>query len=138
MFSSFVADAKFALRQLLRNPAFAASAIIILAFGIGATTAIFALVDGILLRPLPFPNQARLVAIDTIQFSPGTPTNQPDAGWAIETSYPNFFDWQRQNHTMQSIASYQETARLFAKANGEGDKSWAVAAFLRTSSQHLV
>lgn len=120
MLSSFVADAKFALRQLRYNPAFAASAIIILAFGIGATTAIFTLVDGILLRPLPFPDQERLVAIDTIQFSPGTPTNQPDAGWAVETSYPNFFDWQRQNHTMQSIASYQETARLFAKANGEG------------------
>lgn len=120
MFSTFVADAKFALRQLRRNPAFAVSAIIILAFGIGATTAIFTLVDGILLRPLPFPDHERLVAIDTMQFPPGAPTNQPDAGWAIETSYPNFFDWQRQNHTLQSIASYQETARLFAKANGEG------------------
>jgi hypothetical protein len=77
-------------------------------------------VDGILLRPLPFPDHERLVAIDTMQFPPGAPTNQPDAGWVIETSYPNFFDWQRQNHTLQSIASYRETARLFAKANSEG------------------
>src|SRR5580700_2964190 len=120
MLSTFVADAKFAIRQLRRSPGFAASAIVTLAFGIGATTAIFTLVDGILLRPLPFPNRERLVAINTMEFSPGSPTDKPDAGWALETSYPNFFDWQRQNHTFEAIASYQETARLFAKSNGEG------------------
>ena len=120
MLSTFVADAKFAIRQLRRSPGFAASTIVTLAFGIGATTAIFTLVDGILLRPLPFPNRERLVAINTMEFSPGSPTDKPDAGWALETSYPNFFDWQRQNHTFESIASYQETARLFAKSNGDG------------------
>ncbi len=120
MLSTFVADAKFAFRQLRRSPGFAVSTIITLAFGIGATTAIFTLVDGILLRPLPFPDHERLVAINTIEFSPGTPTEKLDAGWALETSYPNFFDWQRQNHTFESIASYQEMARLFAKSNGEG------------------
>jgi len=120
MLSTFVADAKFAFRQLRRSPGFAVSTIVTLAFGIGATTAIFTLVDGILLRPLPFPDRERLVAINTIEFSPGTPTDKPNAGWALETSYPNFFDWQRQNHTFESIASYQETARLFAKSNGEG------------------
>src|ERR1700747_225636 len=120
MLSTFAADAKFAVRQLRRSPESAVSTIITLAFGIGATTAIFTLVDGILLRPLPFPDHERLVAINTIEFSPGTPTDKPEAGWALETSYPNFFDWQRQNHTFESIASYQENGRLFAKANGEG------------------
>ncbi|MBZ5687984.1 MAG: ABC transporter permease [Acidobacteriia bacterium] len=113
-------DLTFALRQFRRSPGFAISTIITLAFGMGATTAIFTLVDGILLRPLPFPTRERLVAINTLEFPPGTPTDKPEAGWAIETSYPNFFDWQSQNHTFESIASYQENARLFAKMNGEG------------------
>ena len=120
MLSTFVADAKFAFRQLRRSPGFAVSTIITLAFGIGATTAIFTLVDGILLRPLPFPDPGRLIAINTMVFPPGAPTDKPEAGWASDSSYPDFFDWQRQSHTFESIASYQENARLFAKANGDG------------------
>jgi predicted permease len=120
MLSTFVADAKFALRQLRRSAGFAASTIITLAFGIGATTAIFTLVDGILLRPLPFPDPQRLIAINTMVFPQGAPMDKPEAGWASDSSYPDFFDWQRQNHTFESIASYEETARLFAKANGDG------------------
>jgi predicted permease len=120
MFSTFVGDAKFALRQLRRSPVFTVSTVITLAFGIGATTAIFTLVDGILLRPLPFPHAERLVAIDTMQSPPGAPADAVFADWAIASSYPNFFDWERQNHTFESISSYQSTARLFAKANGEG------------------
>jgi putative ABC transport system permease protein len=118
--STLVSDLKFALRQLRRSPGFAVSAILTLAFGIGATTAIFTLVDGILLRPLPFPESERLVAIDTMQFPPGAPTANTYADWAIPSSYPNFFDWRRLNHTIDSIASYEENARLFAKANGDG------------------
>ena len=120
MLSTFAADAKFAIRQLRRSPGFAVSTILTLAFGIGATTAIFTLVDGILLRPLPFPDPDRLIAIDTMQSPPGAPTDKLYLDWAIGSSYPNFFDWQRQNHTFESIASYQENARLFAKANGDG------------------
>jgi len=118
--STFLSDLTFALRQLRRSPGFAASAIITLALGIGATTAIFTLVDGILLRPLPFPKSERLVAIDTMQFPPGAPTDNLYNDWAIGSSYPNFFDWQQQNKTFESISSYQEVGRLFSKANGEG------------------
>jgi len=120
MLSTVVADAKFALRQLRRSPGFAVSATLTLALGIAATTAIFTLIDGILLRPLPFPDHERLVAVDTMQFPPGVPTDSLYTDWAVGTSYPNFFDWQRLNHTFESIASYHEDARLFAKANGEG------------------
>ena len=120
MLSTVVADLTFALRQLRRSPGFALSTIVTLAFGIGATVAIFTLVDGILLRPLPFPDADRLVAVNTLQFSPGAPTNNPQAGWSSDSSYPDFFDWQRLNHSFDSIASYQEDTRLFAKGNGEG------------------
>jgi len=70
MLSTILRDLTFAL-QLRRSRGFALSAIVTLAFGIGATAAIFTLVDGILLRPLPFPNHDRLAAIDTIELPPG-------------------------------------------------------------------
>src|SRR5581483_119093 len=117
--SSWSQDVKFAARQFRRSPGFTGAVILTLALGIGATTAIFSLVDGILLRPLPFPHADRLVAINTLEF-PNVTTGNPNAGEPIDSSYPNFFDWQRQNHTFGSIASYQYTARLFSKANGEG------------------
>ncbi|HTS09017.1 MAG TPA: ABC transporter permease, partial [Candidatus Eisenbacteria bacterium] len=120
MLSSFVSDASFALRQLRRSPGFAVSAIITLALGIGATTAIFSLVDGILLRPLPFPNADRLVAVDTLEFPPGAaPTNTAAADY-LGTSYPDFFDWQRQNHTFESLADYEDITRLFSRSDGVG------------------
>jgi putative ABC transport system permease protein len=120
MLSTVVQDVRFALRQLWRSPGFAVSAIVMLAFGIAAATAIFTLVDGILLRPLPFPNPDRLAAVDTIEFPPGAPATNPEAGYHIASSYPNFFDWQRQNHSFESIASYDYQLRLIAKPNGEG------------------
>ncbi len=56
------------------SPGFAIAAIVTLALGIGATTAIFTLVDGILLQPLPFPDRDRLIATNTLGFPPGVPT----------------------------------------------------------------
>jgi putative ABC transport system permease protein len=112
-------DIRFAVRQFRRNPAFTVAVILTLALGIGATTAIFSLVDGILLRPLPFPGADRLVAISTLEFPPGiSPTNTAAAGY-VASSYPNLFDWRRQNHTFESLASYDYVFRLFSKANGE-------------------
>jgi hypothetical protein len=99
---TIVQDLTFALRQLRRSPGFALSAIVTLGFGIGATTAIFTLVDGILLRPLPFPSNDCLIAIETIEFPPGAPTTNAEAGYHIRSSYPNFFDWQRQNRSFES------------------------------------
>jgi hypothetical protein len=78
------------------------------------------LVDGILFRPLPFPDSNRLVAIDTLEFPPGiAPTNLAVADY-LRTSYPDFFDWRRQNHTFDSLASCDPVSRLFSKLDGEG------------------
>lgn len=120
MLSTALQDLSFAIRQMRRSPAFTVIVALTLALGIGATTAIFSLVDGILLRPLPFPDGGRLVAIHTLEFAPGaSPSNLAEADY-LGSSYPNFFDWQRQNHTFQSLASYADQSRLFSKAKGEG------------------
>jgi predicted permease len=120
MLSTVLQDVTFAVRQFRRSPGFAVTAILTLALGVGATTAIFSLVDGILLRPLPFPHADRLVAIDTLEFPPGVPATNVAAANGVGSSYPNFFDWQGQSHTFESLASYDVIDRLFSRANGEG------------------
>src|SRR5271155_4008714 len=65
---SLLLDLKFVLRQLRKSPGFTATAILMLALGVGATTAIFSIVEGVLLPPLPFPNPDRLMVLsDRIQ-----------------------------------------------------------------------
>src|SRR6266498_4262087 len=119
MLSTLRQDFTFALRQFRRSPAFTITVILTLALGIAATTAIFSLVDGILLRPLPFPESDRLVAVSTLEFAPGiSPSNLAQANY-LGTSYPNFFDWRRENRTFSSLASYDYQTRLFSKAGGE-------------------
>lgn len=113
-------DFTFAIRQFRRSPGFTVSVILTLSLGIGACTAIFSVVDGVIFRPLPFPHIEQLIAISTLEFPAGVTT--PNSGGAIrvDTSYPDFFEWQRRNQTFQSLASYEPTPRLFSKLNGEG------------------
>ena len=113
-------DIGFAVRQFRRSPGFTITVVLTLALGIGATTAIFSLVYGILLRPLPFPNSEQLVAIATLEFPPGVAPTNPAGADRIGSSYPNFFDWRQRNHTFESLASYDEIVRLFSKMNGDG------------------
>jgi predicted permease len=92
-------DLQYALRTLARSPGFAFTAILTLALGIGATTAIFSLVNTVLLRPLPFPEQEQLMWLSQQDHSlPGVA--------AESLSYPDYFDWRAQNHTFSGIASY--------------------------------
>jgi len=96
---SLWADMRFAVRQLLKNCGFAVTAIVTLALGIGATTAIFSLVNTVLLRPLPFPEQDRLMWMSQQDHS--LPGAMPES-----LSYPDYFDWRAQNHTFSEIASF--------------------------------
>ena len=119
MLPTVLQDLKFALRQFRRSPAFAITVVLTLALGIGATTAIFSMVDGILLRPLPFPDADRLVAIDTLQIPPGTSPGNLSHANSLQTSYPDYFDWRRQSRSLEALGSYYVIDRLFSRANGE-------------------
>ena len=96
-------DLRFALRQLIKNPAFSAIAIITLALGIGANTAIFSVVNALLLKPLPFPNSEKLVAFGMTRTRHGIPPSQLGS-----LSYPDFFDFREQNRTLTSVAIYRD------------------------------
>lgn len=119
MLSTVLQDARFALRQFRRSGGFAATVVVTLALGIGAATAIFSLIDGVLFRPLPFPNSDRLVEISTLEFPPGVVPTNPAAADSIGSSYPDFFDRQRQNHTFEALASYDTIDRLFSRMDGQ-------------------
>ena len=106
---------RFALRQLRRNPGFSLTAILTLAIGIGATTAIFSIFYAVLLRPLPFPEPDRLVSVSVLNFPAGSGANA--VGVPNSVSYPDFFDWRAQNHSFESLASFHE---LNAAANPNG------------------
>jgi predicted permease len=95
-------DLHFAIRQLRKSPGFAVTTILTLALGIGATTAIFSLVNAVLLRPLPFPQQDRLVWLQEL--------DRPAQGAAVpgNLSYPDFFDWRHQQHSFSGLASYRD------------------------------
>ncbi|PYJ79364.1 MAG: hypothetical protein DME22_25560, partial [Verrucomicrobia bacterium] len=89
-------DLKFAFRQLLKNPGFTAVAMLTLALGIGANTAIFSLINGVLLKPLPYPEPERLVTLWE---------SSPQRGIEQErVSGPNYLDWRAQNSVFSEMA----------------------------------
>jgi putative ABC transport system permease protein len=101
-------DARFALRLLRKSPAFACTAVAVLALGIGATTAIFSVVRAVLLRPLPFPEPERLVMVWERQASGRTNV--------IQTQ--NFLDWRARNRSFSQIACL---LGLSVNLSGDGD-----------------
>src|SRR5215216_1509467 len=91
-------DIRYGARTLLKKPGFTAVAVIALALGIGANSAIFSVVNAVLLRPLPFKNPDQLVIV-----------NETVRRETIETrpaSYPDFIDWRDQNQSFDSIAAF--------------------------------
>jgi putative ABC transport system permease protein len=98
---TLIQDFNFALRQLRRNPGFAATAIITIALGIGVTTAMFSVVNAVLLRPLPFHQPDRLLAVGEYDTRMGVPHN--DLG---SVSYPDVVDIRNRNRSLTDIAAY--------------------------------
>ncbi len=92
-------DIRYALRSLIKRPGFVAVAVVTLAFGIGANTAIFSVVDAVLLSPLSFPEPERIVVVDGTNLNLGI----PEGG---ATSVPDFSDWHSQSSSFEQIAAF--------------------------------
>jgi len=93
---SLMQDLKYGLRMLARNPGFTAVAVLTLALGIGANTAMFSITDILFLRPLPYPAADRLVALSEVKL------DEPDRPWpASERAY---WDWKEQSHSLEELA----------------------------------
>jgi putative ABC transport system permease protein len=91
-------DIRYAIRGLLKNPGFAVVAVLTVALGVGANSTIFSFVNGILLRPLPYQEPARLALLDETSPSQGMTS--------MGVSFPNFLDWRERNHVFEDIAAY--------------------------------
>src|SRR5512146_1822943 len=103
-------DLRYGVRTLLKSPGFALIAIITLALGIGANTAMFSIVNGVLLRPMPYPQPERLLKLYT---------RMPQFEQA-SVSYPNFLDWQQRSRSFEQMAAYRnDNFNLTGEANPE-------------------
>ena len=87
-------DLRYALRQLRKSPGFTLIAVLTLALGIGANTAIFSVIYAVLLQPLPYPEADRLMILTE------TDSNQPQ----ISVSFPDYVDWRRDNTVFEHLA----------------------------------
>src|SRR5688500_7130712 len=96
---NFLKDIRYGVRGLTKRPGFSAIAIITLALGIGASTAIFSVVNRVMLRWLPYPNAGRIVA--TQELNP--------EGRQGQVTAPNFLDWRAQNTVFEHLAAIKRT-----------------------------
>jgi macrolide transport system ATP-binding/permease protein len=97
-FDNLMRDSRFAFRQLLKNPGFTVTAILVMALGIGASVAIFAFVDAVLIKPLPYENPSRLVHLFESNLT----------GPRFHLSYPDYLDWKRMNSVFSSLSVYMQ------------------------------
>jgi len=116
---SFLQDLRHALRMLAKSPGFAAIAILTLALGIGANTALFSVVNGVLLSPLAYPQSGQLVAV--YGTTPGVNLRP--------ITYLNFLDWQHDTQTFSSMAMYRNRDMNFlGKDKSERVTSYMISA----------
>ena len=102
-------DIRYGLRMLAKSPGFTSVAILTLALGIGANTAIFSVVSAVLLRSLPFPAPKKLVRVVSVRAHDNAPDN---------ASYPDFTDWRAQSHAFSQMAAYRtESLTLTGQGN---------------------
>jgi putative ABC transport system permease protein len=111
---SFLADLPGAARVLRKNPGFTVAALVTLALGIGATTAIFSVVNTVLIRPLPFAEANRIVLLREKR-----PAENVERG---SVSVPDFQDWQRQAHSFSAMALYDWPPGLVVGGGSEPER----------------
>ncbi len=111
--AALLQDLRYGIRTLAKNPGFTIVAVLTLALGIGANTAIFSVVDAVLLRPLPYPQSERLFMVYQ--------TLPQDAAQNTGVSYPNYLDWTQQNQAFDSIAAARGNSLALS---GQGEPTY--------------
>src|SRR5437773_2384522 len=114
-------DLCYAFRQLIRNPAFSAVAILTLALGIGANTAIFSIVNAVLLRPLPYPDADRIMVLNE--------SSGPGQDYSV--ALPDYFDWQKDNTVFEHLAATHKESRNLNGIPGRDPERVSCAAVTR-------
>ena len=94
-------DLRFGAQTLIKNPGFSAIAILVIALGVGANTAIFSIVNAVLLQPLPFHDPDRLVVFSELM---------PNTNERMSISFPSFLDWRSQARGFEGMAGYRAYA----------------------------
>ncbi len=112
-------DTRYAFRMLKKSPGFTAVAVLTLAIGIGANIAMFSVVNGVLLRPLPFADSDRLVVVQQ---------RSKQQGWTTGWSYPDFLDWREQNQVFEEFAAYTPQEFDLIESTGAGKINGAFVA----------
>src|ERR1700741_683904 len=116
-----MSDLRLALRQLVKQPAFAAIAVITLALGIGANTAIFSIVNAVLLRPLPYPDADRIMVLNE--------SSGPGQNYAV--AFPDYLDWQKDNTVFEHLAATHKESRNLSGIPGRDPERISGAAVTR-------
>ena len=112
---------RFAFRQLIKNPAFSAVAILTLALGIGANTAIFSIVNSVLLRPLPYPDADRIMVLNE--------SSGPGQNYSV--ALPDYFDWQKDNTVFEHLACTHKESRNLSGIPGRDPERISCASVTR-------
>ena len=99
---NFLGDVRYGLRALRHSPGFSIVAILTLALGIGANTAIFSVVYAALIRPLPYAQPSRLLTLSEVRLQEGQAGQSNSPSWVF--SYPDYLDWTKQSKSFQSLA----------------------------------
>ncbi len=112
---------RFAFRQLIKNPAFSAVAVLTLALGIGANTAIFSIVNAVLLRPLPYPDADRIMVLNE--------SSGPGQDYSV--ALPDYFDWQKDNTVFEHLAATHKESRNLSGIPGRDPERVSCASVTR-------
>ena len=116
-----MSNLRFAFRQLIKNPAFSAVAIVTLALGIGANTAIFSIVNAVLLRPLPYPDADRIMVLNE--------SSGPGQDYSV--ALPDYFDWRNDNTVFEHLAATHKESRNLSGIPGREPERVSCASVTR-------